>query len=256
MALTADQLKRLHRLRRRHLPASVRHRYSRFVRFMKVTLPSLAVVLLALVVVWPRLSFDESRFRIGFAALSPEAVKTLSMVNARYFGIDQNAHPYTVTSDDATQRDQDPDIIDLRTPKADFTSKSGANVFVEADRGYFHQKDQLLDLAGHVSLYHENGTELHTEEAHVDLKTNDAHGEVPVHGQGVEGLLEGEGFVMKDKGGDILVTGHSTLTLKGASGDKSASKSPAPKSPSSPAKATSTKAGAAKAGSHDKAGGK
>ena len=229
MALSADQLKRLHRLRRRHLPAAIHHRYSRFVRVMKITLPSLAVVLLALVVVWPRLSFDDASFRLGFASLSPESVKTLSMINARYFGIDQNAHPYTVTSDNATQRDTEPDIIDLQVPKADFTSKSGANVFVEADRGYYHQKDQLLDLAGHVSLYHENGTELHTEEAHVDLKTNDAHGEVPVHGQGVEGLLEGEGFVMTDKGADILVTGHSALTLKGASGKGGGGTPPQPK---------------------------
>ena len=224
MALTADQLKHLHRLRRRHLPTAIHHRYSRFVRVMKVALPALAVVLLALVVIWPHLSFDDPKFHVGFAALSPDAVKTLSMVNARYFGIDQNSHPYTVTSDTATQRDKQPDIIDLQTPKADFTSKSGAAVFVEADRGYYHQKDQLLDLAGNVSFYHENGTEMHTEEAHVDLKTDTAHGEVAVRGQGPEGRLEGDGFVMTGKGTDIVVTGRSTLTLRGASGAKPSSK--------------------------------
>jgi len=216
MALTAEQLKRLHRMRRRHLPSAAHHQYSHFVRVMKVALPSAAVVLLALVVVWPRLSFDESSFRIGFASLSPEAVKTLSMVNARYYGIDQNGHPYTVTSDSATQEDAQPDIIDLTLPKADFTSKSGANVYVEADRGYYHQKDQLLDLAGRVSLYHENGYEMHTEEAHIDLKTDTAHGEVPVQGHGPQGILDGAGFVMQGKGNDVVVTGRSTMSLKGA----------------------------------------
>ena len=229
MALTADQLKHLHRLRRRHLPAAMHQRYSRFVRVMKVTLPALAVVLLALVVIWPHLSFDDSKFRVGFAALSPDAVKTLAMINARYFGIDQNGHPYTVTSDTATQRDQQPDIIDLANPKADFTSKSGGAVFVGADRGYYHQKDQLLDLAGNVSFYHENGTEMHTEEAHIDLKTDSAHGEVAVHGQGPGGTLEGEGFVMAGKGTDIVVTGRSTLSLRGASGAKANPEATGPK---------------------------
>ena len=240
MALTADQLKHLHRLRRRHLPSAIHQRYSRFVRVMKVTLPALAVVLLVLVVIWPHLSFDDSKFHVGFAALSPEAVKTLAMVNARYFGIDQNSKPYTVTADTATQRDKQPDIIDLQTPKADFTSKSGAAVFVEADRGYYHQKDQLLDLAGNVSFYHENGTEMHTQEAHVDLKTDTAHGDVAVHGQGPEGQLEGDGFIMTGKGTDIVVTGRSTLTLRGASGGS---------------KSARGKAGQGQSG-HDKAGGK
>lgn len=218
MALTADQSKRLERLRLRHSPLAGHHSYSRFVRVMKILLPSLAAVLLALVVVWPRLHLEDTRFRLGFANLSADAVQTLSMENARYFGIDQNNRPFTVTSDRATQEDAQPDIVDLTQPKADFTSKDGSGVFLQADRGYYHQKAQLLDLIGNVSLYHDKGYELHTERAEVNLADSTAHGEVPVHGQGPQGVLEGEGFQIRDKGGDVVVTGKSTLSLKAAGG--------------------------------------
>ncbi len=216
MALTADQLKRLERLKLRHSPLAAHHRYSRFVRIMKVLLPALAAVLLALVVVWPRLRFDDTRFRIGFAQMSPQSVQTLSMLNARYLGLDQNNHPYSVTSDRATQEDAQPDIVDLIQPKADFVAKDGSTIFVEGDRGYYHQKAQLLDLVGTVNLYHEKGYELHTERAEINLADSSAHGEVPVHGQGPQGLLAGQGFKIAGKGADMLLTGTSTLTMQAA----------------------------------------
>lgn len=224
MALTADQMKRLERLRLRHSPFATRHVYSRFVRVMKVLLPSLAAVLLAMVVVWPKLRLDDSSFHIGFAKLSPDAVQTLAMENARYFGVDQNNKPFSVTSDQATQEDGQPDVIDLTQPKADFTTKDGSGVYLQADRGYYHQHAQRLDLAGNVSLFHDKGYELHTEQAVVNLADTSAHGEAPVHGQGPQGRLEGEGFKITGKGSDVLITGKSELSLRAAGGGRPAEK--------------------------------
>lgn len=195
--------------------------YSRFVRFMKFALPALALTLLGVVVIWARLAPQVDAFKIGYAHLDQEAVKKLSMINARYFGIDQNDRPYSVTSDKATQRDQDADLVDLENPKADFSSKSGAGVVVTADRGVFHQHSQLLDLMGNVSLFHDQGYELHTEQATIDMKTNVATGDMPVDGQGPQGHLEGEGFRISDRGDKVLVTGRSSLTVRGAKAGKS-----------------------------------
>lgn len=215
---TAEQLRRLQSLRHRHSPLATHHRYSRFVRVMKILLPSLAAVLLGLVVAWPRLAVEDERFHVGWANLSPKSVESLAMVNARYFGIDESNHPFTITSKKAVQVDSQSGIVELAEPQADFTSRDGSAVFVQADRGYYHQKEQLLDLAGSVSLYHEKGYELHTEAAYIDLKAQTARGDVAVDGQGPQGRVEGEGFEIRDKGGDVMVTGRSTLVLRGASG--------------------------------------
>lgn len=196
------------------LPAH--QRYSRFVRLMKILLPSLAAVLLALVVVWPKL-MDDERFRIGFAKLSSSQVESLAMVNARYFGMDSHNRPFTVTAVTATQETRGSDVVVLADPRADFTSNSGASVLVESQRGFYHQKTQMLDLEGEVNLFHENGYEMHTSRATVNLKRSTVQGNAPVEGQGPAGTLSGAGFEIRDQGREVVVTGSSRMILKGAS---------------------------------------
>lgn len=200
--------------------AQAHRRYSRFVGIMKVLLPSLAVVLLGLVVAWPRLSSDEDRFQIGFANISPQAVENLQMVNARYYGIDNRNHPFTVTADLAREEQPRSGIMVLERPKADFATRDGNGVYVEAARGYYHQKEQVLDLEGEVSLFHDEGYELHTEKARIDLVRSQAEGNVPVTGNGPQGRIQGQGFRIVDKGKQIIVLGRSGLSLKGAGGKK------------------------------------
>lgn len=207
-------------LRRRRAPDHPahrhHHRYSRFVGIMKVLLPSLALVLLLLVLVWPRLAVDDDRFRIGFADLSPEAVNTLAMVNARYYGVDKNNRPFTVTADSAVEEDAQAKIIVLESPKADFATRDGNGVYVEARRGFYHQNEQVLELVGDVSLFHDEGYELHTQEVAIDLKSGTAVGETRVTGNGPQGRIDGQGFRIRDNGREVEVTGRSQLQLKGA----------------------------------------
>lgn len=204
--------------KREHPTARVpaHRRYSRFVGLMKIVLPSLAVVLLGLVLAWPRLKSTEDRFQLGFSALSPSSVESLSMVNARFFGINSRNQPFTVTADVATEDDPGSGIIVLDQPKADFLTPKGEGVYLEARRGSYYQKQQMLDLEGEVSVFHDNGYELHTEKARLDLKSSTAEGNVPVTGQGPQGRIDGQGFRILEKGAQILVTGKSSLNLKGA----------------------------------------
>lgn len=183
---------------------------------MKVLLPSLAVVLLGLVVAWPRLTSDEDRFQVGFASLAPQAVENLQMVNARYYGIDGRNRPFTVTADLATEQAPRSNLIELTNPKADFATREGSGVYVEALRGYYNQKEQVLDLEGEVSMFHDEGYELHTETARIHLATSLAEGHTPVTGNGPQGKINGQGFRIVDKGKQIMVLGRSGLNLKGA----------------------------------------
>lgn len=192
-------------------------RYSRFVGIMKVLLPSLAALLLGLVVVWPKLALDDKRFQIGFAKLSSKEVETLAMKNARYFGLDESNRPFAVTSDLAIQEPGNPDLIHLSAPKADFISTSGANIVVDAAVGLYHQASKTLDLSGGVNLFHDAGDELHTPTATVDLAHNSARGVDPVEGYGPQGRIESIGFELAGMGKDITFTGKAHLTLRGAS---------------------------------------
>lgn len=192
---------------------STRSAYSRFVGAMKIVLPALAVGIVLLVLVWPRVMPDESRFRIGLSDLTPESADTLSMVNPRFQGRDRQDRPFSIVARKATQAAQNADTVKLDQPKADITLADGAWVALTARSGVYHRDTKTLDLNGNISLFHDRGFELRTTEAHIDLRTGNAHGDAPVQGQGPAGTLKAQGFRLENGGETIVFTGRSRLTM-------------------------------------------
>ncbi|MEE8504633.1 MAG: LPS export ABC transporter periplasmic protein LptC [Kiloniellales bacterium] len=192
---------------------SVGNRYSIFVGFMKVLLPAVAVALILLVVAWPKFVLDDNRFRLSISKLGPEQAESLTMINARFDGVDDKNRPYSLTADMATQSDREKDLIDLELPKADIALQDGTWLALTARRGQYRRDRQVLDLTGSVSLFHDQGFELRTESARVDLEKGTAAGNQPVQGQGASGSIDAEGFRVYDRGARIVFTGKSHMVI-------------------------------------------
>lgn len=190
-------------------------RYSRFVTLMKRLLPAMAAAILGLLVVWPKLqvaSFSVS----GLPRLNTKNVDTLSMLNPHYYGTDEKNLPFTITADVATQTDPQNLVVSLEKPVADLTQKGGSSTVISSDVGFFRQKDEILDLLGHVDLYQDNGYEVHTESARMQVAQGNATGDQPTRGQGPTGTIEGEGFRLWDRGKVIVFTGKAKAVLNTA----------------------------------------
>jgi lipopolysaccharide export system protein LptC len=210
-------------LRQRLLPAKrrpaqsasfvVRAGYSRFVVLMKVALPATAAALLGLIVVWPSVAPRDQAFQLAFANFDAKTVDTLSMTSPHYYGTDDKNLPFTVTADSGTQVDHETQAVSLENPVADFTRRDGTGVVVDSDFGFYRQKDGTLDLMGHVALYQDNGYELHTDSARVDVGPGNASGDEPTHGFGPSGTVDGEGFRLRDRGQNIVFTGKAKAVL-------------------------------------------
>ncbi len=192
---------------------SGRNSYSIFVGLMKVLLPALAVGLIILVIAWPQIAPDERNFNVGIADISPEHAENLSMLNARFTGVDRDNQPFNVTADMATQSRSNDDLLELQTPEADITLKSGAWLALEARQGFYQRETEVLDLRGEVALFRDDGLELHTESARIDLKSNSASGDEPIRGQGPFGTINGQGFRVEDGGARVTVTGRSRMVI-------------------------------------------
>lgn len=191
---------------------SLRDRYSIFVGLMKIVLPAMAAALVLLVVVWPQLNV-ETGFRVGVSDLSLEDAESLTMLNPRFDGSDADNQPYRLTADLATQRPGDENVIDLEQPAGDLTLKSGTWLALTARSGQYRKDQEVLDLAGDVSLFHDDGFELRSDSAQIDLGRGTARGDQPVEGQGSAGLISGQGFEVLDRGDRIIFTGKSRLVL-------------------------------------------
>jgi lipopolysaccharide export system protein LptC len=189
------------------------NRYSIFVGFMKVLLPALAAALMLLVVAWPQFTIDDGGFRLSVSKLAPDQADSLTMLNARFDGLDEKDRPYTLTADMATQSDSDEDLVELELPKADITLEDGTWLALTARSGEYRQQSRILDLAGSVSLFHDQGFELRTEAARVDFAKGLAEGAQPVQGQGSAGFIEAEGFRVLDRGARIIFTGKAHMIV-------------------------------------------
>lgn len=188
-------------------------RYSRFVTAMKLLLPAVAVALLGLLVVWPRLNARLQRATPLFINADGAKIDTMTMSKPRYFGTDKRNLPYTVTARLATQVSPDRTVVTLDHPIADMTRPDGTGIVVNANVGFFRQKDQTLDLLGKVDLYRDDGYELHTNSARIFVDKGNAQGDDPIRGQGPGGTLVGEGFRLHDRGHVIDCTGHCEAVL-------------------------------------------
>jgi lipopolysaccharide export system protein LptC len=187
--------------------------YSRFVSAMKLLLPAVAVGLVMLVAVWPRLQAAFQSINFKASRLDLREALDLRMVNVHYAGIDKRRRPFVLTADVARQSPQHQELVSLEGPKADITLKSEVWLYISGDTGVYLSPTQLLDLFGNVKLFHDRGYELTTDTAHLDMTAGTAEGHDPVQGQGVFGDVESEGFRLLDHGEIIIFTGHAKLHL-------------------------------------------
>jgi lipopolysaccharide export system protein LptC len=187
--------------------------YGYFVSFMKVLLPTVATALLLIVIIWPQLNEQNKAFEIGFKEIDKSAAENLRMEKARYTGVDQSKRPYSVTAEEAEQVDPQSPVIELMQPKADIVLQDGSWIAVTAEVGSFNRETQFLELSGMVNMFHDKGYEFRTTSAVLDLRTGDAIGTEPIHGQGPFGQVQSESFIVRNRGERVEFHGKAQVII-------------------------------------------
>jgi lipopolysaccharide export system protein LptC len=182
--------------------------YSRLVRRLRVVLPAVAVLTVAIVILWPKI---RAQFSPPTQTSSEE--RQAKMVNGRYVGSDSHGRPYTVTYESA-QQPPGGGPIEMVNPTAELTLQNGHWVAVKAAQGRYDQQAGLIDLSGNVELFHDDGYRFMTEKAHVEFNKNLVWGERAVTGRGPRGEVVGRGFRVINNGDAIVITGPAKLLLR------------------------------------------
>lgn len=180
----------------------------------KRLLPTLALALLAVVMFWPEIEGSDDRSRVSFRRIAQPHAESLRVVSPRYQDVDELNRPYTVTAQVGQQPGAE-QILDLDEPRADMVLTDGGWIFLRADTGRYDRPQHHLDLAGSVTIYHDNGIMLRTPQAAVEIEAGSASGDAPVAAQGPFGTLESEGFRLRDRGAVVVFTGRAHAVLEG-----------------------------------------
>lgn len=169
-------------------------RYSRFVVIMKRALPLAALALIAAVVAYslqPRLQ-DGRKLSIIFQKL--HITNDLMMSSPRLTGEDSQGNPYVVTAERAVQDLKNRKHARLEKVEADITLKKGDWINLTGAQGWLDMAEQKLWLWGVIDVFSDNGYEMHTSAADIDMLTGTVVGKKFVSGQGPLGTFYADKF--------------------------------------------------------------
>jgi lipopolysaccharide export system protein LptC len=82
-----------------------------------------------------------------------------------------------------------------------------------AMQGFVDMEKSALTLMGGIAVFSDDGYELHTERANVDLKKGIFHGPGEVTGQGPLGTLRADTFELDRVTKRITLRGHVHMTI-------------------------------------------
>jgi lipopolysaccharide export system protein LptC len=191
------------------LPGLGRHKSQ--VSFVKVFMLIVALGLVSVLIIWPMSSPVDQRYRVAFDSIETTDLISPEMKNPRFQGVDEKNQPYNVTASVAVQKSED--VVSLEKVNGDITLQDNTWYSVSANKGIIALVKKKLDLTGNVSLFTDEGLEMHTEKAHIDLSAGLAEGSHPVKIQGLLGVLNAQGFKVKERGDVIDFTGPVTMTI-------------------------------------------
>ena len=182
---------------------------SRLVGWLRWILPVAALLVLLALFVWPMVSPNK------IAGIALKNLPDLVIKNLHFTGLDSKNEPYSVEAAKATRPSGLKNIYDFDLPQAEMTLANGSWVSGKAQYGRYDQDTRKLWLGGDVQLFQDKGYEFTTDEAHIDLNSNNAWGSSPVLIQGDFGNIKGKGFRVIDSGKVMVVTGpaHASLDL-------------------------------------------
>jgi lipopolysaccharide export system protein LptC len=190
-------------------------RHSRFVRFLRFSIPVGMVVILAILLA--STFFNPSRlfpsFPIDPGKFSLSGTKVV-MELPRVTGFSSDSQRYEVTARTATQDLTKPDILDLKDVNAQMELKDGQLVTITSPNGVYDTKGELLRLHDHIAVNSTSGYEAHLSEATVNTASGNIVSESPVEVKlPNNGLVNANHLEVMENGASILFGGGVETTV-------------------------------------------
>lgn len=189
----------------------INRRYSVFIRVLRKSFIFIALLFIAIVVVWLMFFNAEQQQQ---PAKPTEAQGETALIDAQYDGIDNRNRSYRVTADRAVRSTRNVDLVNMEQPLADIFGTDNSWMALRADTGDFDQKSEILNLQQNVKIFYDQGMEFSLEQARIDLKDSSAVSDRPLEGQGPSGRIQASGMKLQNAGETIIFTGPATLRLR------------------------------------------
>lgn len=199
----------------------MRH-HSRLVISLKVLFPSLAALMVGLVIVWPQMKAQQDE-AVSLLATETEQMNVPDdqvMVNPRFFTVDEKNEPFNLTAESAFELPGEKRRVRLEAVKADILKHNDRWIALDAATGVYSQADDTMELLKQVNLYTQTGEEMETTQALINMKNRDITGKKDVLLRSSRGWAKAQGFSVTRNGTVFRLKGKTRVVIYPESEDK------------------------------------
>lgn len=189
-------------------------RYTRFVGVMKRSLLLAALAILTIVLAYALQPRHQNNKMAMTAANIGMLNGDLQMTRPRLTGLDDGGNPYVVTADTAIQDSRNTRRARLKDIDGDLIQKKDNSwTSLHAPSGLLNADTHKLHLDGPIAVFSDNGYEMHTMTAEVDLQGGIVHGKRMVVAQGPLGNLRADKFALDRDKHLVFFYGNVQMTI-------------------------------------------
>ncbi len=180
------------------------NKHLRALRFAKLVMPSIAALLIGLILVFPNFKKNNVIAQSDVAMPQKGELEKLHAEDASFSMTDANGKISSFTAESMDETQSNSKVIKIIKPKGKIPLKeSDKFVDIQSDVGYFNQKKNVIILQQNVKALYDKSTHLETSEAQYDFNKAYGKGSNALYAYGDWGKLWADSFAY-DKNEEIL----------------------------------------------------
>jgi len=188
-------------------------RYSRFVKLAKLALPSIAAVLIAVLLIFPSLKDNSKDFRLDITRPKKGELEKLHIENTVFYITDKDNKVNNFVALNIDETSPGSKLVKLTKPEGLLPLDDNRWVNIKAPVGFFNQKINLLELQKDIELFYSEGMNITTSSAFFDFNKSYSYGKKPIIGQGFLGKIKATGFNYSSSTHILTFTGPAHITI-------------------------------------------
>ena len=179
-------------------------RRAKMMRWIKIALPSIAALLIGLLIVMPGLQTESERLALDITRPKKGELEKLHMEKTSFYITDAENKVNNFNADNIDETSPGSKILKLKNPNGILPNPDNTWVNIQSPSGYYDQNKSLLRLLDGVELFYSNGATATSEEMFFDFKQSKAYSVKPTTVDDESGHIEAQGFeYYQDK--DLLI---------------------------------------------------
>lgn len=193
---------------------NVLNRHSRYVRMAKLLLPSIAAVLLGVLLVLPNLQKDVRDFKLDITRPQKGELEKLHVKNTVFYVTDKDNKVQNFIAETMDETEPGSKLIKLIKPEGILPIDETNWANIKSPTGFYNQDDNTLLLTDEVETFYSEGMTIKSFDMTFDFKNSKGYSDKTVTAQGYFGNLKADSFEFSSKDDILIFKGHSDITIR------------------------------------------